>query len=208
MLLGPPDIINCPFCNTFYQIESLISGNTIGGIYYSDGQSFYPMLPDQPQFTVCDSCQNFFWVKDAKSNEDMTENIDLGNIPDIRWPSQEEWIRAISQHMYSNESDEIYLRTHLWWMLNNKYRIMDRIKPNSEPFEEHLYTENLHALLRLKQSEEAPDRLLLAEIHRELGYFDEALDLLKKVTDGELKNITRQIRVKARRKNPFVFKLT
>jgi len=208
MIIGSPEILNCPFCKTVYQMQSLVSGNTIGGTCFSDGQHYYPMLPDQPQFTVCDSCQNFFWVKDAKSNENMMEKQGEVYLPDIRWLEQEEWIQAISLGLYRNESEEIYLRTHLWWMLNNKYRVMDRIKPNSEPFEKHLYTENLHALLRLKQSEEAPDLLLLAEIHRELGYFDEALDLLKKVTDAELKNIARQIRVKARRKNPFVFKLT
>jgi hypothetical protein len=208
MILGPPDIINCPICNTSYLKQSLISGNTFGGICFSDGQSLYPMLPEQPKITICDTCQHFFWVNDIESHENISDYEGNEDPPYIRWLYEEEFLRAISLGIYRNEKEEIYLRTHLWWILNNKFRVEDRMKPKNEQFPEKLYKENLNILLKLRQSEDSPDLLLQAEIHRELGNFDKALELLKEVKDEHHKDICRQITEKARQFNPFVFKLT
>jgi hypothetical protein len=208
MILGPPEIIYCPFCNAVYQKQSLISGNTFGGIHFSDGQHFYPMLPSHPQLTICDTCNNFFWVKDLESTENMRDYQGDDDPPFVRWPEQEEWIRALSQVIFRDPTEEIYIRTHLWWVLNNKFRVEDRIKPANEVFPGKLYEENLFALLRLHMAGKNPDYLLLAEMHRELGFFEKALELLEQIEDGDYKDIVRQISEKALQKNPYMFKLT
>jgi hypothetical protein len=64
------------------------------------------------------------------------------------------------------------------------------------------------ALLRLRMSEDNPDPLLLAEINRELGFFEKSLELLNKVDNAKLKNIVGQIQEKALQQNPFMFRLT
>lgn len=208
MILGPPDVINCPLCNAVYQKQSLISGNTFGGMHFSDGQHFYPMLPSHPELTFCDTCNNFFWVKDIESLSNMRDYQGEEDPPFVRWPEQEEWIRALSQNIFRDNSEEIYIRTHLWWVLNNKFRAEDRTRPKNEVFPEKIYEENLFALLRLKLAEEDQEPLLLAEIYRELGFFEKSLELLNEVKDERLKNIVSQVREKALQKNPYMFKLS
>jgi hypothetical protein len=207
MILGPPEIIYCPFCNAVYQKQSLISGNTFGGIHFSDGQHFYPMLPSHPQLTICDTCNNFFWVKDLESTENMRDYQGDDDPPFVRWPEQEEWIRALSQVIFRDPTEEIYIRTHLWWVLNNKFRTEGR-KPGIEEFPEAIYEDNLISLLRLRLAEEDPDPLMLAEIYRELGFFEKSIEMLGEVNESRLKNIARQIREKALNKNRLMFKLS
>jgi hypothetical protein len=207
MILGPPELINCPFCNTLYQKQSLISGNTFGGMHFSDGQHFYPMLPSQPQLSVCDVCLNFFWVKDLESLSNMRDYDGDEDPPYVRWPEQEEWMRALSLGIQRNKDEETYIRTHIWWILNNKFRSEDASYTGNDAFPEKFYQENLFALLRLRLNENEPDQLLLAEIYRELGYFDKAIELIKEVKDDHLRNVAARIREKALQKNPLMFKL-
>jgi hypothetical protein len=208
MLLGPGEIINCPSCKETFLKQDLISGNTFGGIYFSDGKNHFPMLPDLPQFACCETCHAFFWLKDVPYKELPrsygSEEIPAGeDIPYIQQPSAEEFAEAITLKCYRNPEEEEYLRRHLWWELNNKFRGGRK----GEMADQTLFVENLKALIRLKQSAEPQDLLMLAEMHRELGLFDEALELLKNVKEDRLKSIVRQFREKIKQKDRMVFRL-
>jgi hypothetical protein len=209
MLLGPPDVLYCPFCRSSYQMQSIISGNTFGGIRFSDGQSFYPMLPVQPQITRCDTCDNFFWIKDLDINENIENFVGESEPPFVRWLEQDEWMEAITKIIYRDPEEETYLRLQLWWVLNNKFRNEDRHSPVHEEFPEELYFDNLNALLNLFEEDDEVNLILLAEIYRELSKFEKALDLLKEAEKHDYSStVIEQIREKARDKNPLMFKLS
>jgi len=209
MLLGPPDVLYCPFCNAPYQMHSILSGNTFGGIQFSDGQSFYPMLPEQPQITRCDACGKYFWIKDLEISDNIENFKGEEEPPFLRWLEQDEWVEAIGKMLYRDNKDETYLRMRLWWVLNNKFRHEERRKVDDDKFPEELYYENLNRLLGLIKQNAQADQLLLAEIHRELGYFNEALDLLKEAEKHDYPiGVIRQMRAKAKDKNPLMFKLS
>jgi len=146
-------------------------------------------------------------VKDLASLENMREFQGDEDPAYVRWPELDEWVSALEYRIFRGEEEEIYIRTHIWWILNNKFRVEDRIKPRNEEFPAKLYEENLIALLRLRMSETNPDPILLAEIHRELGFFDKALELLEQSDNARQKDIVQQIREKALLHNPFMFKL-
>lgn len=207
MILGPGEIIRCPFCNAAYLMQTLVSGNTFGGMCFSDGQHFYPMLPETPQITRCDTCLNFFWLEDIPVVENTPENSDGVEFPYVRWPSAEEYAEMLSLHFYRNAEEEVYLRMHLWWVFNNRLRGEQKRAGTDHPSTEPFYEENLKAILRLKLVEEPKDFLMLAEIHRELGLFDEALDLLKRNKVDNLKDVARQIKEKIIQKDRYAFML-
>lgn len=45
MVIGNPQIVKCPFGGNEKMLMSLMSGNTIGAIYWSDNKRYAPMLP-------------------------------------------------------------------------------------------------------------------------------------------------------------------
>ena len=65
MIPGPIEILECPYCKTYYKSNSLLSGNTCGALYWTDGKWKAPMLPQYPDVTKCTTCYNFFWIDDA-----------------------------------------------------------------------------------------------------------------------------------------------
>ena len=47
----------------------MLSGNTIGATYYSDGKCDAPMLHSSVVIIKCAGCKQFVWVRDMKSAE-------------------------------------------------------------------------------------------------------------------------------------------
>ena len=48
MILGPDQIVACPFCAGLAKYMTLISGNTFGSHVWTDGKQIAPMLPRTP----------------------------------------------------------------------------------------------------------------------------------------------------------------
>ena len=63
MTPGPTMILQCPDSAAVVVRSTLMSGNTIGGIRWSDGEASYPMMPASPEITRCGEAGRFFWVE-------------------------------------------------------------------------------------------------------------------------------------------------
>ncbi|HEX8823312.1 MAG TPA: hypothetical protein VF794_25525 [Archangium sp.] len=62
MVPGSDDIIGCPSCRAPHRRGSLMSGNTVGARWWSDGKREAPMLPSSPLVTRCRGCGQYFWL--------------------------------------------------------------------------------------------------------------------------------------------------
>ena len=98
---------------------------------------------------------------------------------------------------------EIYLRMRAWWSANDVWRWL----PNPKPAFSKEQVKNLKALSALLDESEPNQRILKAEIARELGCFDECLLFLSFQFDrsydhavGFIKNLVEQ---KIRAVKPF-----
>ena len=76
MMLGDPTIYSCPHCGKKMEGLNVISGNSFGAKYYSDGYASMPMMPKTPTISKCPGCQNFFWLEDTKSKSSYESLID------------------------------------------------------------------------------------------------------------------------------------
>ena len=46
---------------------SLVSGNTCGGMHWSDTKKVYPMLPKNSDVQKCPGCGKYYFLADAKT---------------------------------------------------------------------------------------------------------------------------------------------
>ncbi len=178
MLIGNPLIINCPKCNKEYTQMNLASGNTFGGVFWSDGSFFAPMLPDLAVFTRCKECQTIFNTQTAPNRE--TENWkETDKLPNVEHLEEEDMVFALENKVFKNVEEEIYLRKRLWWKLN--HHPWKKEKPKS--VESSIYKHNTEALIALLDVSDDDQLLMQAELHRNLGNFDICLELISKLTD-------------------------
>lgn len=208
-----PAILECPSCNGALIQQRLASINSFGSTYWSDGyvHTLFGYLAGK--LGCCRPCEAIFWVKDAKKlgvmpKEPRSRNWSWlrrliarisGNYPEIAaaeaaWSdAQNKWwlvskmespratdVRwAVERGLAKSPEQEIYLRTLLWWAGSAPARGSRVQNPmNIEETER-----NKHALLALVQSNRGDDVLIEAELLRQLGRFDETVNLLSTHAD-------------------------
>jgi len=66
MIIGPFQVIECPFCQGLDKYMTLFSGNTFDAFYWTDLKMFAPMLPRPPMVIKCRHCGEIFWLRNAK----------------------------------------------------------------------------------------------------------------------------------------------
>lgn len=66
MLPGPKIIRKCSKCKNLVQQETLMSGNTLGARYYTDGKMEAPMLPYLQYLIKCPHCNYLIWINKQK----------------------------------------------------------------------------------------------------------------------------------------------
>jgi hypothetical protein len=164
-------IRECPHCKAHVVQEETVSGNTIGAKFYTDGKCEAKMLPDHPALVKCPACSGLFWVDEA-IEVDMGFDAAKGKMP-VLAPQEKEMLSFLEGPALSKDK-EIYLRMRAWWSANNAWRWV----PNATPAFSEAQVKNLQALSALLDESEPGQRILKAEIAREMGNFEECLRLL------------------------------
>jgi hypothetical protein len=119
----------------------------------------------------CPVCGGLFWVDEVKEVEVGFEAAK--GKPQVMAPSEKEMLNFLADQGLPKDK-EIYLRMRCWWNANDTWRWVPSPKPAFSPEQ----VKNLDALSALFDESEPNQRILKAEIARELGRFDECLLLL------------------------------
>lgn len=220
MIFGDNYIYQCPGCPSKISRGSLMSGNTIGARYYSDGKRIAPMLIDFPEITKCYECDTIFWIKNATElgtsgwfeelNEDQ-EKIQKASFLNIQ-----EYFDALETKVFQSVVEERYLRVNIWWTFNDRIRQKDekhKLKGMNVPIlvhsddEKKLWEENTYYLIGMLDQEDYNNRIMIAELNRNLGKFDECMEILNGIEEEGLKWLKEMFEVKCRNKDRFVFRL-
>ena len=106
-----------------------------------------------------------------------------------------------------NNEKEIYLRIILWHELNDivRYNIPVKLKILEE--REHLLRDNLIHLIKIFNPSYEEEKLLLAEMYRELGEFDFAQTILEAIKEQDFIGKRNELLRACNNKNVKVFKL-
>lgn len=190
MLPGPDEIRACPHCSKPFRIHTMLSGNNLGARYWSDGKCDAPMLPDYPAVARCPHCRSVFWVEDTvllgeensfsryRADETETPWSDARDLDHLDGEGYEVAIAA-----NSDLERERFLRVRYWHTVNDRYR--DAVAgEDSGALMAPKHQANLSALLALLNDGDPSERIMKAEVFRELGQHRESLWLLSEVPEG------------------------
>jgi len=200
MIEGPNQIIECPHCGSFIKVFTLQSGNTFGATFWSDGKMEAPMLPQPPALTRCYACRNFYWVAQANQVGELHPNITKGkqypnidqawvDAPEVEEPSETEYWEALQSDV-ADEQNEERLRFLAWRRSNNAFR---ELSPDAAPSRSEAAIQNMQKLVEMINDENPGSRLMKAEILRELGRFDECINVLDTIDEEKLNSARDQI---------------
>ncbi len=166
MLPAHPQILTCPTCGKTKLIMCLASGNTIGGIQWSDCKTNYPMMPRPSAVQQCPHCEHYFllsrqeptFAEDGYSSE--KGELTFAQLTEA-WKEAQEWNLTAEE--------ETTFRLMIVWAYNDEYTRGD------EEFQEYTPSEADKQFFRecaLRLMDLDIDDLLKAELYRELGEFD------------------------------------
>jgi len=196
---GPPLVKGCSSCAGFIIKKVLTSGNTFGAKRWTDGKMSAPMLPKMSKIVKCPHCNALLWIDEEETIVRGKKAVllvmrDYNAKPYLELEF-EDYFQALKQTNLTLDK-EIYLRLHAWWKGNDKRR---KKEGNMTQIEKDNIIE-LYELLSIKDH-----RIMMAEIQRELGQYDKAMEIInsslpqKKQSKAEqfIKNLIQQ-------KKPFV----
>lgn len=169
-----PDLLReCSACRQKLVQHSIVSGNTFGARSWTDGKMVARMLPDWPRIVKCPKCEAVFWFDDAPllAGRVTSQNAKDGAEPGIL--TEKDYLDFLARPGLE-KSREIYARCRAWWCANDRDR-----DGGSTPVKFSVpQQENLQRLLPLLNENLPEERVMKAELLRELGRFPECLGLL------------------------------
>ncbi len=207
MLPAPNIKYKCPSCGNLIYRGGLISGNTFGAKIYSDGKTIAPMLPEFPKITKCKSCNHIFWIDKAEEMGTYRETFEsiLNPMDRAEFLEIDDYFKALENNMAETDSEESYIRQHIWWSYN------DRVREGRELFagdrDETLWAENLKRLLHLLEVSDSKYKTLIAEIYRNLGDFEKSIAILEAIEASHLDWIRERLIEECRQQNKLVVQL-
>ena len=209
MLPGPDIIYECPTCKSHISRGSIMSGNTFGATFYSDGSRYAPMLPEFPQITKCTKCNTIFWIEDAqqvgKRAWGMFNREDYPTAVKAGFLNIDEYFEALENGLWRSKDDEFYIRQRILWKFNNRVKSGQPLFNDEQ--EKKLWRDNINLLLLLIDYENTNQKILAAELNRNLGNFENCLDILNTIKDPELDWIKNAFSEECKKKNTEVFEL-
>ena len=217
MLPGPSVVVSCPHCNVVGCYETFASGNTLRGTYYTDGKAVFPMLKQVPEVMQCPGCKRPYWLSLATEmgefdrwgtadvdQHGMPINPHFRDVPLLAEPNESEYLSGIDDLIRAKPADELTVRLLAWWSGNDRYRI-DESESESAPAQPPadsaqlaaMRRANIDGLLKLLPEVDAEDPsrpLMRAEVFRQIGEFDRALELLARPYPEEFGNALKRLR--------------
>lgn len=216
MIPGPDQVLQCPACESPMLQPTISSGNTLDAVYYTDGYMDAPMLPRPAALLRCPACKEPLVRRHARVLGEV-ERFGVNLFPEERPPRQANpaWVRAprvqsahepdyvavLATHRYPRD-DEIELRIELMHVCNHARR---RLPPHATPPPvSALELANLRKLTLLLDPREVEEKVMLAEVRRELGEFDLAASLLAEDLPDEVELAAQRIRQLVAERNRWV----
>lgn len=209
MIPGPDYIYQCPHCGNFLARESLISGNTVDAKFYSDGRRIAPMLPRFPNLVKCKKCNNFLWLNKMKEvgtrDRWKSQDSEWQNVSRVAFLGIDDYFGALECGMASDKMDEIYIRGEIWWAYNDRLRKGEKIFISER--DQQRWRENCIQLMKLFDDSNEQQRLIIAEINRNLGNFEECENIMSTINDDDLKWVKEKILSECLKRNQWVIQL-
>lgn len=185
-----------------------MTANTFGAKLYSDGKSIAPMFPDVPEITKCSICEGIFWLKNQKEIGERNlwdEESEWKDVKGAEFLTIYEYQSALDNKIYESKDDEIYLRQRIWWGFNDRVRFDEPIFTSET--DEKLWLDNIKKLLELLDINELEEKIMIAELYRNIGEFQKCIEIVTVLENTELDWIREALVSECLEKNRSVVQL-
>lgn len=203
-----PSIYKCPHCGALKTICAINSGNSIGIVQWSDLKTLYPMMLKASLVQCCPSCEKYFLRSKDTYYGAANSYACRASWGHLSYPSLRE---AFEQLSFNNEEEIKAVRIMLMHAHNDLYGGCDGTMSRDSASTEQLdfFSDNAHAIIKLCNQDNPQERLLMAELYREMGQFSNATDILLSPFKCETNALIEIHRYKilkySEQKNPNVF---
>lgn len=185
-----------------------MSGNTFDAKIFSDGKTNAPMLPDFPDLTKCKKCNTIFWLSKLKEigTYEWGDNIkpEWQKADDAEFLEIEDYYNANNNGIAKNE-EELTVRQLIWWAYNDKIREGQEIFIDES--DELRWVENIQKLKTLLDESDINQKIMIAEISRNLGDFENCISIIQSIEIDELNWLKEKFISECKLKNKWVFEL-
>ena len=212
MIPGPEYVHKCSKCFNYIKSSSLTSGNTFGSKLYSDGKLEAEMLPEFPFLIKCYRCDTFLWIDKLETVNVYDWDDDFGDdwekADRAEFLSLNEYFKTLETGIAKTEEEEFYVRKHIWWKFNDRIRSGGNLCYDVN--EELMWRENCISIQKLLDVSNSDQKIIHAELHRNLGNFEKCLIVLNSIDDNidkDLHWIKGKLIEECRKKNSLVIQL-
>ena len=211
--------IVCPHCQNKMYTIGVMSFIIRNSEVFSDGKVISnPSRPSEQNILICSKCYEAFWKDDAQIDNETPDYL-LDNLPEANsvmdlFPGFEPnnklklatyFNELLNKGFATTKEREVYLRLELWRTLNDTVRYQK--KPTTYKIKD-LFTTNLTTLLTIFKPKGDDELLLVVEMNRELGEFEKAFELLKKINRTNDSINCKQIENAIKNNKSTVFKIS
>jgi len=208
---GPDYLFECPKCSAPLKVGSLISGNTFGATTYSDGKMIAPMLPNFPDLTKCKKCNAIFWLSEMEAigtcdqwkddYKPACEDADDADFLDIT-----DLFRSLGMDNVKNDKKkEINVRIQIWWAFNDRIRKGDNLFAHEK--DKDLWNENCRKLIKLFDEKDVDQKIMIAELYRNLGDFKKSLKILNSIDNKDYDWVIKKLLNECKKRNTLLIRL-
>lgn len=195
---GSEKIFQCLKCSEHISFNSYFSMNTFGATMWTDGKIEGPMIQCVPKLIKCPHCQEALWLDEQPILDSIPfgDKISYVNIKSYKTPDLKDYYSKLFNANISPKK-ELYLRIRILHRENDKRRYEGTEKDSSENIiipnpknnigkcttKEKLSrkeVENMIGLLEILNISNDAELIIMAEIKRNLGMFEDAKVLLDK----------------------------
>ena len=141
--MGVELIRACPYCRFPIREKVFESENpaAVSGVYWSDGKEYLPFFSGGSRLLRCQNCGRFYWKNDAAAIGVCDPASDDAEKKPEAW--EHVWIRdtvlpledcllALENRIAVNDAQELYIRTLIWWGINDPIRYGKQKNVNRE----------------------------------------------------------------------------
>jgi hypothetical protein len=133
------------------------------------------MVFDMPWLVKCPHCKALLWIDEQERVAEIDHWSDYKSAKSYYDPELQDYLNALKKEGLSIKKRR-YLHLHAWWKGNDQKRNDPLGKPDLSAVER----DNLETFYRILDPAKIEERVIMAEIKRELGEFEAAVALLDK----------------------------
>ena len=131
MIPGPNKLLRIPSSGALVKIATIMTGNTFGARFWTDGKREAPMLPEQPWLRCHPGDRQMFWTDECEEVA-VERDEKYRHVPYTGEPTLQEYRQGLHSAMITTSLEkERYIRIRLWWAANDLVRHGETIVQSS-----------------------------------------------------------------------------